>query len=234
MGCAVMLTGSAHGQSSFEATPTPRNSIAAPVDLDGTIRVESRSIGSDGVTRSSVYDETFMRRGQQVWTQRILPKQALRQEHGKDEKSKHKHLDPFAGGRLITLTDGKLEMRLVLPNDNAVVSVPSVEFGNLGFDGSWERAYALVTQQELRKLQPSSRATDIPGAQWFERKGDIKESVLWDKHRMVARAIESSNSQGTQWRRVTLTLNSTISPTVPWDAQRIKAFDRLQYSDFLD
>ena len=48
----------------------------ARVDLDALVRVESKTTGSDGVTRTSLYQETYMRRGEQAWTQRIRPKQA--------------------------------------------------------------------------------------------------------------------------------------------------------------
>jgi len=207
---------------------------ATLVDLDALIRVESRSMGADGVARSSVYEENFMRRGPQVWTRRIIPRQAPVHAHDKDEKAGHKHLDPFEGGRLITLVDGKPQMSLILPHEKTVVAIPSVDFGNLGFDGSWERAYHLVTQRELSALQPTTRKSDIPGTQWYEKKGETTESVLWDRQRMVARVIESSNRQGNQWRRVTLLPQSDLGKTVPWDAQRIQTYEQLRYSDFLD
>lgn len=226
----------AHGQSSSAQTKATAAASDTLVDLDGRILVESKSIGADGVTRTSQYEETFMRRGQQVWMQRIRPKSVAAHDHAK-EKSGHKHLDPFAGGRLIGLADGKAQMDLVLPDEKQVVNIPSVEFGNLGFDGSWEKAYYLISLQEFKRsklLKATQRQSAFPDAVWHERKGDVNESILWDSKRMVPRVIESSNAQGTQWRRITVTLQNSIARVVPWSESVVKNYDQLRYSDFLD
>ena len=202
------------------------------VDLDARIRVESRSIGADGITRSSSYEETFMRRGQEVWTQRVIPRQAPVHE---DDKTGHKHLVPHESGRLIGQHDGKPLMQLINAHNKVVVSIPAVEFANMGFDGSWERAYYLITARELQALPPSSRKSEHPDASWFEKKGaKITESVLWDNKRMVPRVIESSNRQGSQWRRVTVTPHDELARNIPWSAQATQAYEKLRHSDFLD
>ncbi len=225
-------------QAQPSSVPAKASAVAPDtlVDLDARILVESKTIGADGVTRTSQYEETFMRRGQQVWMQRIRPKPVAAHDHAK-EKSGHKHLDPFAGGRLIGLADGKAQMDLVLPDEKQVVNIPSVEFGNLGFDGSWERAYYLIALQEFKRskiLKATQRKSEFPDAVWHERKGDINESILWDSKRMVPRVIESSNAQGTQWRRITVTLQNSVARVVPWSETVVKNYDQMRYSDFMD
>lgn len=238
-GLGCMHSGLAQAQTPPIATPATAPQSARPaargaVDLDALIRVESKTIGADGVTRTSQYEETFMRRGEQVWTQRIRPKQATAHHHGPDGHNGHKHLDPLEGGRLITLEEGKPQLRLISASEKRVVSVPSVEFGNLGFDGSWERAYYLVTPAELKQFKPSSRATDVPDAQWFEKQGAVHESILWDPKRQIPWVIESTNKQGSQWRRITVTPQKELTAVVPWSPQRVKTYDQMLYSDFLD
>lgn len=206
----------------------------AKVDLDALIRVESKTTGSDGVTRTSLYEETYMRRGEQVWTQRVRPKSAHLHEHVKEGHAGHKHLDPFEGGRLISLEDGKVQLSLISASEKRVVSVPSVEFGNLGFDGSWERAYYWVTQLEFKSFKPSSRLSDVADAQWFEKTGEVNEFILWDPKRQIPWVIESTNRQGNQWRKITLTPRKEMTAVVPWSPQLIKRYDQMLYSDFLD
>lgn len=234
--CAVSLTllmiSGASAQTVATSADLPQAVERKRVDLDARIKVESRSVGGDGVTRTSVYEETLMRRGSKVWTQRVLPKGMGEHGHAGDDKSSHKHLNPFESGRLIEQAAGKAQMTLVVPHDKVVVSIPQAEFANMGFDGSWERAYFLVTERELRVLAASNRKSDVPGSRWHERKGEVNESVLWDDALMLPRTIESSNREGTQWRRITVTPAVTLSPQVPWLATQ--GFDKKIYADYLD
>jgi hypothetical protein len=226
-----------NAQTSSAPTPTGKSLSAAAraqVDLDALVKVESKTTGSDGVTRTSLYEERFMRRGDQIWTQRVLPKTGRVHEHVKEGHSGHKHLDPFEGGRLVSLEDGKPQLRLISAGEKRVVSVPSVEFGNLGFDGSWERAYYWVTQLEFKSFKPSSRVSDVADAQWFEKTGDVNEFILWDHKRQIPRVIESTHRQGNQWRKISVTPRKEMTAVVPWSPQLIKRYDQMLYSDFLD
>jgi hypothetical protein len=232
----LAFASNAQTQSSSAPIKPVTAATAALVDLDARISVETKSIGSDGVTRTSQYGETLMRRGQQVWMQRIRPKQNHEHDHEK-ESSGHKHLDPYSGGRLISLFEGKPQLNLVLPDKKQIVNIPSVEFGNMGFDGSWEKAYYLISLQEFLRsklFKVTPRKSEFPEAVWYERKGDVNESILWDNKKMIPRVIESSNAQGTQWRRITVTLNGSLENSVPWRESVVKNYDQMRYSDFLD
>lgn len=233
----LMPISMALAQTQIAQAPPSKSLSAAPrarVDLDALIRVESKTTSSDGVTRTSLYEETYMRRGEQVWSQRIRPKSAHDHATAREGHAGHKHLDPFEGGRLISLEDGKPQMRLISATEQRVVSVPSVEFGNLGFDGSWERAYYLVTQLEFKNFKPSARVSDVPDTQWFEKTGDVNEFILWDHKRQIPWVIESTNRQGNQWRKITVTPRKEMTAVVPWNPQLIKRYDQMLYSDFLD
>jgi hypothetical protein len=138
------------------------------------------------------------------------------------------------GGRLISLEDGTPQLRLISASEKRVITVPSVEFGNLGFDGSWERAYYWVTQLEFKSFKPSSRLSDVPDAQWFEKMGEVNEFILWDNKRQIPWVIESTNRQGNQWRKITVTPRKEMTAVTPWNPQLIKQYDQMLYSDFLD
>ncbi len=228
---ALLMTG-AGAQTVAPTTGMAPSLERKRVDVDARIKVESRSVGSDGVTRTSVYEETLMRRGAKVWTQRVLPKSMGDHAHAGAGPSGHKHLNPFEGGRLIEPVTGQAQMTLVVPHDKVVVSIPQAEFANMGFDGSWERAYFMITERELRALPPSGRKSDAPTARWHERKGDVSESVLWDEALMLPRTIESSNREGSQWRRVTVTPAATLATQWPWLATQ--GFEQKIYADYLD
>jgi helix-turn-helix protein len=125
-------------------------------------------------------------------------------------------------------------LRLISASEKRVITVPSVEFGNLGFDGSWERAYYWVTQLEFKSFKPSSRLSDVSDAQWFEKMGEVNEFILWDNKRQIPWVIESTNRQGNQWRKITVTPRKEMTAVTPWNPQLIKQYDQMLYSDFLD
>lgn len=230
---AALLVSSVYVGASAAATPVVSQAMERKrVDLDARIKVETRSVGGDGVTRMSIYEDTLIRRGTQVWTQRVLGKVQADHDHASEGRRQHKHLNAVKGGRLIDLDSGKPVMTVIVPQDKVVVSIPSAEFANLGFDGSWERAYFLVTARELKSLQASNRKSAFAEARWYERKGEIVESVLWDEALMLPRVIESSSRDGAQWRRVTVTPASAMTGELPWLATQ--GFDRKIYADYLD
>jgi hypothetical protein len=59
-------------------------------------------------------------------------------KHSRFAQERSCKADTFESGRLIRLEDGKHQFSLISTSEKRV-SVPPVEFGNLGFDGSWLR-----------------------------------------------------------------------------------------------
>lgn len=200
-------------------------------DIDAIVNIESRQVGADGVTRSSQLSERFIRRTNTVWTKRLIPPQAPR--HAAHLGTPHKHFDPTEAERLLTLEGVQVGLQYALPDEKIVVNVPAPEYANVGFDGSWERAYFFITPQELSKMGRSSKPSQVAGAQWYEPKTSAGiEQVLWDHKRFIPRVIETKSTSGSHWQRVTVTLSAQLGSTLPWrDYQK---FDQKRYSDFMD
>lgn len=215
------------------------------VDLDAAVTIETRQLSADGVTRTTRSQERLMRRGDQVWSERVLP-QVLRERHAHahgapDKKSSqassvapaHKHFNPVEFGRLVTLEGEQLRLEYVSLQQKVVVAVPKPEYGNVGFDGSALRAYYLIVPQDLARLKASERPPPTPSSVWYERSGKFGyERVLWDRARAIVLQAESASADGSQWFRVRVNVSSLRSKAIPW--QKMGGFEQRAYSDYLD
>lgn len=204
-------------------------------DLDADVIVESKIMGADGVLRTTRFEETLMRRASVAWVKRVLPT-SVRATH-KDDAQKHKHFNPIEAGRVVTAQPDGAQLSFVNADEKVVVSVPKPEFANVGFDGSWERAYHLVTASELATMKPVTSSAALSaapeGAQWLQRHvNGIREYVLWDKTRAIALVIETSNDAATKWYRVTVKPKATLVSPVPW--LQTQGFEQKGYVDYLD
>ena len=201
------------------------------VNLDAEVLVESKVLGADGILRSTRFTGTLMRREAEVWTRRQLPAGSAHVHPAGG--AAHKHFNPLEAGRLVSLEAGRTELRFILSEDRVVVSVPSAEYANVGFEGSWERAYYMVTMAELARMKPVKRASPVKGAIWYGRdQGGLFERVLWDPALSIARVIESGSVAGDKWFQVSVTPRGMSAGTVPW--RRTQGYEQKRYSDFLD
>ncbi|WEF34295.1 hypothetical protein [Pseudoduganella chitinolytica] len=216
---------------------------AAP-DLDLRIAYSSRTVTAEGVTREARFEETMLRRDGHVWSARVLPPQASARHdhaHGKPgarhaaarATSVHKHFNPALLPRHVTLDGGKVRLEYVDAAAREVIAVPPGEFDNVGFDGSWTRAYYLLDPQRLRALPLAARKSDVPGARWRERQRDgAYERVLWDERREIPLVIESGDVAGTSTHRMVLTVQPGVTHELPW--RGLAGYARREYADFLD
>ncbi len=230
---ARVTAGSTVPQMPAIATASPAWT-GALVDLDARLLIETRALGADGVTRSTRYEEQLVRRGQQAWTRRVLPAHAHAAAAPKGPAhGKHRHLNPVEAGRLVSREAGGISFALVLAEEKTVVSVPAPEYANVGFDGSWERAYHLVSGADLTRMSRSSRPSPVPGAVWFERDtAEQRERLLWDVGLQIVRRIETVSRDGA--RSFSLQVDPRVSalPPAPWRASA--AYEQRRYSDYLD
>ncbi|MBS1161206.1 MAG: hypothetical protein H6R15_3625 [Proteobacteria bacterium] len=202
---------------------------AAPApDVNLLVEHEITEKTSDGVTRQLHYAERVYRRAGLVWIERVLPPgahDAAEHAHGDHE---HKHLDLAAAAKLITLDADKLaRIKLVNTHDKVVINVPSAEYGNVGFDGSWENAVHLLDPKQLKTMQP------IAGkAQNYQlKRADTTVRVAWDAAGEFPRQVESGNASGT--RHKLMRVRQTSAPaTTPWTT--LQGYAQKEYSDYLD
>jgi hypothetical protein len=199
-------------------------------------------VGADGVTRELSFEERLYRRADKVWVERVMSPaaQAAHALSHKDEGNgkAHKHDQPPAMVKWISKPEGKVtapRLRLIDAQDKLQVLISPEEFAQVGFEGSWMKAYHVIDPASLSKMKLVN-VTSAEGVQTYESQQGAAENrnklrVQWDTKAMLPRRVESSDSLGLNHSVTTLTPISSPSPE-PWIAAstyRVK-----EYSDYLD
>src|SRR5262249_32053797 len=127
-------------------------SAAGAPDLDALVRYETRQVLANGTTRVETWSERLVRRGDRVWTERVLPASA----HGDEpheEHAGHKHCDcDGAGGLRAWGGGGEPQVQFVDRAHRQVVSVPKAEWGAVAFDGRYDAAAHLVPPSLVERM----------------------------------------------------------------------------------
>ena len=202
------------------------------VDLDVKMKTETKVIGNDGVIRTTFLEEHFIRKGPAAWVERVIPSIVPAKKKNKSG-SDHEHFDPLEGARLVELEKGQLRLSFLQHDEKVRVGIPKSEYPSIGFDGSWERAYYMMTPQEYAALKPSARNSSNAEAKWYE--GDDKENylrILIDFKNAIPLAIERGNLIGT--RSLKITLNPQALKDTPKEWKNINTYTPKVYSDFAD
>jgi hypothetical protein len=201
-------------------------------DLDLLVEHRVKTVGADGVTRTTEFAEHVVRRKDQVWIERVIPAGARETKAHANSGHDDKHLDLGAAARWITLEGGKtLNIHLVNAEDKVVVSVPAAEYDSIGFDGNWDSAWHLLDPRQLQAMKPV--AGDAPsGMRWYESDfGSLKVRVLWDEKSEIPRRVESGNKKGTT-RKLMSVQNISPPKNLPWTL--IGSYRQRDYTDYLD
>lgn len=205
---------------------------AAPL-ADATLLIQHdvTEVGADGITRQMKFQERFIRRGEQVWVERILPAGAHdAHDHAKGGQG-HKHLDLAAAARWIVLGPDKRPLvRLVNRHDKVIINVPEAEYGNIGYDGNWENVLHLLAPAQLRNMKESGRPTGH--LRVYESSGGGRHlKVTWDTRLELPRRVESVANNGLGQKR--MVASDQPAPSVlPWAT--LQDYRQKEYSDFLD
>ena len=208
---------------------------APPADLDALVSYETRQVTASGVTRVDSWTERLVRRGNTVWTERVLPPHSA-QRHGREEPAEHaghKHFNAEAAARWLSVgTSGQLELKFVDHEHKLVVSVPRAEYGSVGFDGRFEAATSIVPASVARQMKAQGGATRQ--GQWrIEHGGGWTHRVLWAEDKQIALRTESQRDDGGVRRVVTVRLQpATPAQALPWS--HLAAYETRNYGDFMD
>ena len=228
MAAALAVIGASAGANTPAAAP------AAPApDVEAIVSYETRHVMSSGITRVDTWQERLVRRGDQVWTERILP--AAVQDHDDDHDKKpehigHKHFNGDTAARWLRLqADGKVDVKYVDREHRAVVAIPRAEYGTVGFDGSWAAAANIVPAMLAKSMKAGSSSGE---AQWrTDRRDGWSHRVLWSESRQLAMKVESVRDDGTVRRLVTVQLKP-VAAKAPWDL--LAGYAQKRYDDFMD
>jgi hypothetical protein len=202
------------------------------VDLDVKMNTQTKVIGNDGVIRTTYLDEHFVRKGPAAWIERVIPSIVpAKKKHASG--TGHEHFDPLEGARLVELDKDQLRLSFVQTEDKVRIGIPKSEYPSIGFDGSWERAYYMMTPQEYAALKPTERVSTVPEAKWYE--GNDKENylrILIDFKNAIPLVIERGNFIGT--RSLKITLSPQALKDIPVDWKNIHKLTPKVFSDYAD
>ena len=202
-------------------------------DLAARIRYQDRITSSDGIARENHWQEKWIRVGNQVWSQRLIPLPLVRAYHAShDATPGHKHFTHQMAARWVSRSDeGELQLRYADAWHNQLVEVPPEEYGQVAFTADWARLRHLVDPALLQGMTPLDDAAPEQ-ARWYEkREGRQRTRILWSSQWQLPLVVESASLDGYRSYRMEVTLKP-LPRQLPW--QQLDSYQTLDLRDFFD
>ncbi|WAG08499.1 hypothetical protein NRZ30_05400 [Aeromonas jandaei] len=202
-------------------------------DLAARIRYQDRVTSSDGISKESQWQEKWLRVGDQVWSQRLIPLPLARAYHAThDATPGHKHFTHQMAARWVTRDQqGMLQLRYADSWHNQLVEVPEEEYGQVAFKPDWPRIRHLINPALLQEMTPLDE-TAPEQARWYEkREGNQRTRILWSSRWQLPLVVESASLDGYRSYRMEVTLK-TLPKNLPW--QQLEGYQTLDLRDFFD
>ena len=217
------------------------SSISRAQDVDLVVTHTIKSLGTDGITRSAEFSERVVRRKDQIWTERIIPAEALSLLKEKNINNEKEFDTALASRWVVRRNHAKPELMLVSARAKLVVPIDKPDYENVGFDGSWESAYYLLDPKILTQMRALG-ARQADGGQWYESNSQTKRGestqtshsvtkIFWDETLKYPRQIESTRANKSDTKKMVATKAETTK-ILPWDLT--KTYQHKNYADFLD
>ncbi|MFM5815317.1 hypothetical protein ACET6Q_12420 [Aeromonas dhakensis] len=202
-------------------------------DLAARIRYQDRVTSSDGISKESQWQEKWLRVGNQVWSQRLIPLPLARAYHAAhDATPGHKHFTHQMAARWVTHNQqDELQLRYADNWHNQLVEVPEEEYGQVAFKPDWPRIRHLINPALLQEMTPLDEAAPEQ-ARWYEkREGKQRTRILWSSRWQLPLVVESASLDGYRSYRMEVTLKP-LPKTLPW--QQLEGYQTLDLRDFFD
>ncbi|WP_426696943.1 hypothetical protein ACP6EV_18020 [Aeromonas hydrophila] len=202
-------------------------------DLAARIRYQDRVTSSDGISKESQWQEKWLRVGDQVWSQRLIPLPLARAYHAThDATPGHKHFTHQMAARWVTRDlQGMLQLRYADNWHNQLVEVPEEEYGQVAFKPDWPRIRHLINPALLQEMTPLDEAAPEQ-AHWYEkREGNQRTRILWSNRWQLPLVVESASLDGYRSYRMEVTLKP-LPKSLPW--QQLEGYQTLDLRDFFD
>ncbi|MFM9755978.1 hypothetical protein ACKKBH_03475 [Aeromonas dhakensis] len=202
-------------------------------DLAARIRYQDRVTSSDGISKESQWQEKWLRVGNQVWSQRLIPLPLARAYHAAhDATPGHKHFTHQMAARWVTHNQqDELQLRYADNWHNQLVEVPEEEYGQVAFKPDWPRIRHLINPALLQEMTPLDEAAPEQ-ARWYEkREGKQRTRILWSSRWQLPLVVESASLDGYRSYRMEVTLKS-LPKALPW--QQLEGYQTLDLRDFFD
>ncbi|WP_421219200.1 hypothetical protein [Aeromonas enteropelogenes] len=202
-------------------------------DLAARIRYQDRVTSSDGISKESQWQEKWLRVGNQVWSQRLIPLPLARAYHAAhDATPGHKHFTHQMAARWVTRNQqDELQLRYADNWHNQLVEVPEEEYGQVAFKPDWPRIRHLINPALLQEMTPLDEPAPEQ-ARWYEkREGKQRTRILWSSRWQLPLVVESASLDGYRSYRMEVTLKS-LPKALPW--QQLEGYQTLDLRDFFD
>lgn len=202
-------------------------------DLAARIRYQDRVTSSDGISKESQWQEKWLRVGDQVWSQRLIPLPLARAYHAAhDATPGHKHFTHQMAARWVTHNQqDELQLRYADNWHNQLVEVPEEEYGQVAFKPDWPRIRHLINPALLQEMTPLDEPAPEQ-ARWYEkREGKQRTRILWSSRWQLPLVVESASLDGYRSYRMEVTLKS-LPKALPW--QQLEGYQTLDLRDFFD
>lgn len=186
-------------------------------DLAARIRYQDRVTSSDGISKESQWQEKWLRVGDQVWSQRLIPLPLARAYHAAhDATPGHKHFTHQMAARWVTRNQqDELQLRYADNWHNQLVEVPEEEYGQVAFKPDWPRIRHLINPALLQEMTPLDEPAPEQ-ARWYEkREGKQRTRILWSSQWQIPLVVESASLDGYRSYRMEVTLRKLPSQ-YPW------------------
>ena len=217
------------------AVMAAQNVIAAP-PLTAVLTHEIVEHGADGVTRSTRYQEQFIRNEDRVWIERVLPTKALKKTSSKKAQSdaEHDELNVHLAPRLIRAADqGAAQLTLVDEEKHETYTVGTEDYERVGFSGRWAAEQSLIDPTTLRQMHKLSRSAVPAGATWYEQENANEYTrILWSEQLQFPLAIETGVQSGRYSSRTLVQLSKAHNAPMPW--RNLAEFRQRELSDLGD
>ncbi|HDX8589607.1 TPA: hypothetical protein RQN76_000402 [Aeromonas dhakensis] len=202
-------------------------------DLAARIRYQDRVTSSDGISKESQWQEKWLRVGDQVWSQRLIPLPLARAYHAAhDATPGHKHFTHQMAARWVTRNQqDELQLRYADNWHNQLVEVPEEEYGQVAFKPDWPRIRHLINPALLQEMTPLDEAAPEQ-ARWYEkREGKQRTRILWSSRWQLPLVVELASLDGYRSYRMEVTLKP-LPKSLPW--QQLEGYQTLDLRDFFD
>ncbi len=223
-------------------TPEPGEESPLP-PVQALISYVTLEVSPDGITQQHSYKERWIRDGDMLWSERLIPLPVARAFHLQHDTAKtpHKHFMYQMAARWVSRQpDGSLELNYADAYHRNLVHYPPIEYSQSGFVPDWPRLNRLIAPSTLALMQPEaeSPAQDtLPelarDARWYrlEQNNQILR-VLWSQEWQLALAVERHTRDGYKQYRMNVTLKPGLPTPRPW--QQLADYNNKEISDFFD
>lgn len=239
----LMLGAATHAQSPTGAAAESSAVAAATWAVNAApsvalrVTYHAKSTGLDGVQRDTRYANLMVRGPGRVWLEREMPpsvRESLSHDHvtAHGPHAAHAHDDEAQGAPLFLEREvsGKEIVQLVFAKTKRVIKVDTAHHGNVGYGGSWDAAYWLVTPASLGRMTAQGRSK--AGVQRYVAKQSQQATTVdWDVAGQFPRRVERRDRHGAAYYLMTAS-RIAMPSAMPWSGS--EKFGRGDYSDLLD